>query len=73
MTRQEIVYRDNNGVMKNVEFESFEKALPLINKLDRQNKHYDWYEFVGGQWHDATEVTVLQGEDISRYIAGQVA
>lgn len=74
MAKQAISYRDNNGTMQNKEFASFEAAWPLISKLDRQNVHYEWYELVNGQWRDASEVTVLQDPDnISRYIAGQVA
>jgi hypothetical protein len=75
MARTEIVYRNSEGVLVNKEFASFEAAWPLISRLDRQNAHYEWYEFVGGQWRDASEVTVLQddGDNISRYIAGQVA
>lgn len=73
MAKQEIVYRDNNSKLVNVEFDSFEEALPLIQILDRQNTHYDWYELRYGRWIDASAVEVLQDEDISRYIVGQVA
>lgn len=73
--KTEIVYYDNNGVLQNAEFDSFEQAYPLIEKLDRQNVYYDWQEFRNGRWMDASEVEVLQDEDddISRYIAGQAA
>lgn len=73
MAKQEIVYRNNEGKLVNAEFDSFEQAWPLIRRLDRKNVSYDWQELVNGQWRDASEVTVLQDEDISRYIVGQVA
>jgi len=76
MAKQEIVYRNKEGVLQNEVFDSFEQALPLIDKLDRQNASYDWYECVNGRWIEASEVTVLQdddGEEIAAYIAGRVA
>lgn len=74
MAKQEIVYRNSEGVLINKVFESFDQAWPLISSLDRKNEAYDWYELVNGQWRDASKVTVLQDPDnISRYIAGQVA
>jgi len=76
MSKQEIAYCDINGVMQNAVFASFEEAWPLIQKLDRQNVYYDWYELRKGQWVEASEVTVLQDEedeDISLYLTGKVA
>jgi hypothetical protein len=73
MVKTEIVYRDNNGKLVNEVFSSFEAAWPLISRLDRQNVHYDWYELRNGQWVEASEVSVMQDEDITRYIVGQVA
>jgi len=72
MSKQEIVYRDSEGVLRNAEFESFEQAWPLIRNLDRQNASYDWYELVNDEWVDASDVMALD-EDITRYIVGQVA
>jgi hypothetical protein len=73
MVRTEIVYRNAEGTLVNKVFESFEAAWPLINRLDCANVHYDWYELRNGQWVEASAVTVLQDEDVSRYIVGQVA
>jgi hypothetical protein len=70
MAKQEIVYRDINGAMRNAEFDSFDQAMPLIDKLDRQNASYDWYECVNGRWVDASEVRVMQDPDnLAGYIA----
>ena len=76
MARTEIVYRDNNDVVQDKVFASFEEALPLISKLDRQNAHYEWYELRNGQWVDASEVSVMQdedGDDVTAYLTGKVA
>ena len=71
MAKTEIVYRNFEGELINKVFESFEAASGLISYLDRQNVGYDWYEFRNGEWVDASDVTVMQDEDISRYLVGQ--